>query len=121
MTISAIDSSMGKMEFLNLLATQLSNQNPMEPMDNSQFIAQLAQFSALEAAENTNENIETLVSLGVGNQAESMLGRTVTGTLASDGSDITGVVTAVDFTSGSPVLTVNGKEIALSEIKTISE
>lgn len=46
-----------KMDFLNLLVTELQNQNPLEPMDNQQMAAQLAQFTQLELTEDSNQNI----------------------------------------------------------------
>jgi flagellar basal-body rod modification protein FlgD len=62
-TSSAIADStkeMGKTEFLKLLVTQLKNQDPMNPMDNQQFIAQLATFSSLEQLISINKGITTL-------------------------------------------------------------
>ena len=53
--------SMGKEEFLQLLVTQLSNQNPLNPMKNEEFVAQLATFSSLEQQIGTNERLDTLV------------------------------------------------------------
>ena len=49
-----------KMDFLNLLVTELQNQNPLEPLDNQQMAAQLAQFTQLELTENSNENITAM-------------------------------------------------------------
>lgn len=53
---------MGKDDFLNLLVTQLKYQDPLNPTDSTQFTAQLAQFSALEAQENTNSLLESLLT-----------------------------------------------------------
>ncbi len=52
--------TLGKDDFLSLLVTQLKYQDPMEPLKDTEFIAQLAQFNALEQAQNTNEGIESL-------------------------------------------------------------
>jgi flagellar hook assembly protein FlgD len=49
-----------KMEFLNLLVTELKNQNPLEPLDNQQMAAQLAQFTQLEMTDEMNGNIKTM-------------------------------------------------------------
>lgn len=54
--------SLGKDEFLKLLVTQLKNQNPLNPMDSSAFVAQLAQFSSLEQLTNTNSKLDSLLT-----------------------------------------------------------
>ena len=65
---SAISSStggsdLGKEEFLQLLVTQFQYQDPLNPMEDKEFIAQLAQFSSLEQNMQMNENLENLLSL----------------------------------------------------------
>ncbi len=60
---SAATKEMGKDDFLLLLITQLRNQDPLDPMDNSEFVAQLAQFSSLEQMENLNAKFEDQASL----------------------------------------------------------
>ncbi|MAE69532.1 MAG: flagellar hook capping protein [Gemmatimonadetes bacterium] len=64
---AAQSSDFGKDEFLKLLVTQLSHQDPLSPMDNTAFVAQLAEFSALEQMTLVNENIEAQQSLIQGN------------------------------------------------------
>src|SRR5438874_406051 len=54
-------NKMGKDEFLKILMAQLSNQDPASPADTGQFVAQLAQFSALEQSQNMNTNLENLL------------------------------------------------------------
>lgn len=71
---------MGQQAFLTLFTTQLQNQNPLDPMANEAFVAQLAQFSQLEATTKMSTNIETLVkSLSTSqiSSASGMLGRKV--------------------------------------------
>jgi flagellar basal-body rod modification protein FlgD len=53
-------NTLGKDDFLNLLITQLQNQDPLSPMDSTEFSAQLAQFSSLEQLSNVNDNLETM-------------------------------------------------------------
>ncbi len=61
-TAASKSNELGKDEFLNLLVTQMNNQNPLEPQDNGEFIAQLAQFSSLEGIDNLNDTVSGFVS-----------------------------------------------------------
>ena len=74
--------------FLTLLTTQLKNQDPMSPMDSSQFTQQLVMFSQVEQQINTNSNLQTLIALGQANTLSSSatyLGKSITIT-TGDGS-----------------------------------
>jgi flagellar basal-body rod modification protein FlgD len=71
---------LGKNEFLELLVAQLNNQNPLEPQENGEFIAQLAQFSQVEGIEQLNSSMESLLSgyqSSQALQASSLVGRKV--------------------------------------------
>lgn len=73
-------SELGKDEFLKLLVTQMENQNPLEPQDNGEFIAQLAQFSSLEGIDNLNDTMGSFVSnyqSGMALEATALVGRKV--------------------------------------------
>jgi flagellar basal-body rod modification protein FlgD len=73
-------NDLGKNEFLELLVTQLNNQNPLEPQENGEFIAQLAQFSTVEGVEKLNSSMETMLSgyqSSQALQASSLVGRKV--------------------------------------------
>lgn len=70
----AANKKMGKQDFLNLLVTQLRYQDPLQPTENTEFVAQLAQFSNLEGTQNINTSIEDLgkqITSLVGNQKSS--------------------------------------------------
>lgn len=72
---------MGKDDFLNLLITQLQNQDPLNPTDHTEFTAQLAQFSSLEQLSNVNTNLEQLQNFQAStnnSQAVSLLGKEIT-------------------------------------------
>ena len=74
--------------FLTLLTTQLKNQDPLSPMDSSQFTTQLVQFSQVEQSINANQNLESLISLTkarASGDAVGFLGKTVTLTDGSGG------------------------------------
>ena len=78
--INGKGDEMGQTAFLTLFTTQLKNQNPLDPMQNEAFVAQLAQFSQLEATTKMSTNIDTLVksmSNSQSSNASSMIGKTV--------------------------------------------
>jgi flagellar basal-body rod modification protein FlgD len=73
-------SSLGKDSFLQLLVTQMQNQNPLDPQDNSEFVAQLAQFSSLETMQNLSSSVSSIGSMYQSSQAlqaSSLVGSSV--------------------------------------------
>lgn len=84
-------TTLDKDDFLKLLVTQLQNQDPLNPLQDTQFIAQMAQFSELEQMQNVNKTL--LIS-----QATSLMGRQVTWTDQETGAPQQGTVTAVQVT-----------------------
>jgi flagellar basal-body rod modification protein FlgD len=77
---SSGSKTLGKDDFLKLLVTQLQNQDPMNPTDSTEFVAQLAQFSSLEQLSNVNENLKVvqLFEQSINNaQAVNFVGKTV--------------------------------------------
>ena len=74
------NDELGRQEFLKLLTTQLQNQNPLDPMKNEQFVAQLAQFSTLEATLSMSGSLDNFVTSRKENdvlQASNLIGRSV--------------------------------------------
>ena len=96
---------LGKDDFLKLLITQLTHQDPTEPMDDREFIAQMAQFSTLEQMTNLSAEFERLRGLLQSGLAVSLLGKTVDIVLGS--ATITGQVDEVT-TGQYPQVLVNG-------------
>ena len=115
--------SLGKQDFLKLLMAQLQNQDPMKPMDDTQMIAQMAQFSALEATQSLQATIQASNNVQTVAQAGGLIGKYVQSDLA-DGTSILGAVTGVNFTSTdgvtSPTLVVNDKDVDYSSIRKVS-
>jgi flagellar basal-body rod modification protein FlgD len=97
-------SSISQQDFFRLLVTQLSFQDPLKPIDNEAFIAQIAQFTALEQARQTNDNINTLLSIQSSTQAIGLIGRTVEVNTAT--GTVVGQITTLNFFQGTPFLTV---------------
>ncbi len=110
---------LGKDAFLRLLTVQLKNQDPLSPLGNTEFIAQMAQFSSLEQLSNLAKLTEemgqhqrqaTLVA-----ESTALIGRTVTVEVPDPTSEeggtvkVTGQVTSVRLVSGWPKLVINGQ------------
>ena len=105
-TATTKDTSLGKDDFLKMLVTQLSNQDPLKPMDDTAFVAQMAQFSSLEQMQNMNA--ATLAT-----QANGMIGNNVTWANA-DNEVFQGVVKGVSIVSGQSKLIVEVDAITYS-------
>ena len=106
MAISPADasSSIGIQDFLKILTSQLNNQDPLKPVDNQEFVAQIAQFATLEQSRQLNVKIDELLSVQAATQSVGILGKTVD--VNKNGFLISGRVTALSFDSGQPLLTV---------------
>ncbi|MDF3836823.1 flagellar hook capping FlgD N-terminal domain-containing protein [Cupriavidus basilensis] len=89
---------------LKIILTQLTYQDPLKPMDNFEFVSQLAQFTTLEQTRQQTERIETLLSVQASTQAISLLGKKVDVTVNS--STLTGTVSAVAFNRNQQELTL---------------
>jgi len=99
---SGKNSAMGKDQFLKLFVAQLQHQDPMNPMQDSDFMGQMASFSTLEQVSN-------LASENARSNAIGLLGRTVT-YKNKDGAELTGTVEKVSTKDGKPSLTVGGAD-----------
>ena len=107
-------SSLGKDEFLKLLVTQLQYQDPLKPMDNTQFVSQMAQFSSLEQMQNLNSSFTAT-------KAMSLVGKYITGQITTDGDteEVKGEVQSVKLSSGKAYALVDGKEVLVDDISEI--
>ncbi|MFZ6721390.1 flagellar hook capping FlgD N-terminal domain-containing protein [Undibacterium sp. Ji49W] len=115
MTISSVGStsattnlqanSLGIQDFLKILLTQLNYQDPMKPMDNQQFMAQMAQFTTLQQTQQLNTNIEHLITNQASLQSVGLIGRTVD--IATESGTFSGQVVAISLSGDAPLLTVN--------------
>jgi flagellar basal-body rod modification protein FlgD len=122
-TAPTTGKSLGKQDFLKLLMAQLQNQDPMKPMDDTQMIAQMAQFSALEASQQLNATTQSSNNMQTIFQAGALIGKYIQANQV-DGTSTTGVVTSVGFTTlegvTSPTIQVSGKDVDYSTIVKVS-
>jgi len=109
-------SSLNQEDFIKLFLTQLNFQDPMEPVDNREFLAQIAQFSALEQARVTGESINDIVTLNSVSQSVSLLSKYVE--VSTLNGVQTGTVSAIRFTNEGPILTVTSTSgSVISDVK----
>jgi flagellar basal-body rod modification protein FlgD len=114
--------NLGKEDFLKLLVAQLTHQDPTSPMDDTQFVSQLAQYSGLEQQVNMNKNLETLIASNNANTAASAVSLigTVIGYSGEDGALKTGLVTFLDIVGGEVNLYLHdGTYLPFSEVQQI--
>lgn len=112
------NNNMGKDEFLNLLVVQLKNQNPLQPMEDKEFISQMAQFTSLETTQSMNKTIKV-------NSAYNMVNKIAKGVYEDEStgnySEITGVVEKVRIQNESVYLTLDGKEVKYDNVKEVTD
>src|SRR5574344_119026 len=108
--------SLGKDDFLKLLITQLSNQDPTSPMENTEFISQMAQFSSLEQMTNMSTGFDRLSSMLTSNNAVNTIGKTVD--LNIGDAQTTGVGDAVTY-GKNPQVKVNGMYYDMNQISAV--
>ncbi|MBN8432148.1 hypothetical protein JF535_14950 [Microbulbifer salipaludis] len=118
-------NSISQEEFLRLFLAQLQFQDPMEPLDNSEFLAQLAQFSSIEQNRQNGLQLENIARLNSSYQASELLGRSVE--VSSDSGSLFGSISAVSFDGSGTTFTVNATDgnvvsgLRLSQIRVIRQ
>ncbi|WP_019144101.1 flagellar hook assembly protein FlgD [Aeromicrobium massiliense] len=115
---TANDKSM----FLNLLVTQLRYQDPMNPTDSSEFMAQTAQFQSLEVMQDVASQLSALQSSQMAFGASSLVGRTVSYADPADPKKtLTGTVNGVSFEATGPVLDVAGTKVPMLNVVSVTD
>jgi len=112
------NSTLDKDAFLQLLVTQLKYQDPLNPLDDKEFLAQMAQFTALEQMQNMNQTTTK-------SQAYSMIGKNIVAEtynpLTYTTEEISGLVTSVIVKGSVPLLVVGGVEVPVSDVVEVYE
>lgn len=112
--------SVNKEQFLKLFLTQLQNQNPLEPMQDRDFLMQLAQFTQVENTEEVARVLQNLQSLAHATQATSLLGKRVVALRVTDSAPVEGVVSAVRFASDGVWLKIGNDEARVDSVLQVS-
>lgn len=120
---STASASLSMEDLLRVMLTELTYQDPLKPVENKDFIAQIAQFSSLDATQRLNSSIERMLALQSASQSVGLLGKNVSAT--TNGSSVTGQVTALSLVGSEPQLTITtaaGQTIAgitIGQVETI--
>ncbi|WP_321945821.1 flagellar hook assembly protein FlgD [Paraburkholderia sp. J10-1] len=108
---------------LQIILTQLTYQDPLKPVDNFEFVSQLAQFTSLEQSRQMSDKLDSLLALQSSNQTVGLLGRDVD--VKTDTSLVSGTVKSVSFQGSEPQLTIQTSDgqilsnTALSQIAAV--
>lgn len=98
-------------DFLTLMVAQLQNQDPLNPVSSDQFLMEMAAFTEVV-------DLQSLMQNSTEAQSVALIGKSVTA--QSSGQTIQGTVSAVDFSSGQPMLTIGSTEVPFSDVVSVS-
>jgi len=111
-------------DLLRVLLTELTHQDPFKPVDNKDFMAQIAQFASLDSSRQLNDNLVQLLTVQALNQSVGLIGLNVSADLGG-GQIVNGTVKAVDLQTGVPHVTIqdssgnNIADVTLGQLTTI--
>lgn len=122
---NAVKKTLGKDDFLKLLVTELTNQDPMQAMDNKEFISQMAQFSSLEIMNNVATAMEDLKSeiamqteQSLLMQGTALIGKKIEG-IDTDGQSIQGTVDSIKWLNNNWELQIGEKNVSLLKVTSV--
>lgn len=112
--------------FMRLLVSQLEHQDPLEPVANENFVAQLATFSSLEQLEGLNQNVVAMIALNQGNallsqltQSSALIGKQVSWNDLATQAERSGTVESVKIVDGLAVLRIAGEDVPLAAVNEV--
>lgn len=106
-------------DFMNMLITQLQYQDPTEPTGNEEILSQVSQLRDLQSATDLSETLQAMVTGSELSNAAGLIGQNIIGRNA-DGDIVEGVATSARLVDGEAVLKVNGEDVKLTDIDTVS-
>lgn len=117
---SATSQTLSEQDFLNLLVTQMTTQDPLNPMTNQDMLSQMVQFSTLQGNTALQSTLANVQSSQTFSDANSLIGRQVNLQADANGDTAQGVVSSVDLSSGTPQIVVNGQSYNLSQVLNVA-
>ncbi len=119
--VSAVSAQSISNDYLQLLSAQLSNQDPLEPMDNSDMTAQMAALAELEQMENLNSKFSTLLNNFNMAEGATFIGKEISYFPEGQDTAVSGVVSEVKIVDSEPKLVVGANTVALDEVISVKE
>jgi flagellar basal-body rod modification protein FlgD len=110
------NNDVSQSQFLQLLVTEMKNQDPTQPVDQTQTLTQLAQFSELEQMTNLNSTMSTDGTYQQLSSNAALIGQTVTTAPTETAAGVTGTVSSVTFSNGAAYLDINGQTVPASSV-----
>ncbi len=111
-------SNIGLEQFISLMVTELQNQDPLNPMDNTQLLQQLSQMQSITSTKKLTETLDSVLLGQNLSNAGALIGKTING-LTDDGTEVTGKVDQATLVSNVPYLNVGDKSIKISNVRYI--
>ncbi len=112
--------SLGKDDFMKLLVAQLANQDPLDPMEDKEFISQMANFSSLEQMTNLNTTMTNFAGGQMLSQYAPLVGKNVEG-IDTNGEFLSGTVDSIKFVEGKVYATIDETSVPVEYINTIKQ
>ncbi len=106
-------------DFLQLLVSQMQNQDPLNPLSSNQFLQEMASFTEVTDLTQLQQLTQSLVNNEVASQGLQLLGRTVTAVDPSSGQTVSGTVSSLTMQNGQPVLTIGSAQLPVSSVVTV--
>jgi len=119
--ISATDSGQMRLDYLNLLITQLRNQNPLEPLDNNEMASQLTMLGQLEQLENLNGNFAKVMTATQLSQAAGLVGKEISFYDGEAQAAVSGRVDRVEVVDGEVCLMVGEAAVGFENILSVRD
>jgi len=117
---SATSQTLSEQDFLNLLVTQMTQQDPLNPETNEDLLSQMVQFSTLQSNTTTQADLGQLESGQAFSEANALIGWQVNLQTDTNGDTAQGVVSGVDLSSGTPQIVVNGQSYNLGQVLSVT-
>lgn len=111
-------NTLSRQDFLNIMLSEMTHQDPMNPVDNQQFLSQLSQLESLQAMNSLSDNIASMLAVQQLGSASALIGKTVEGK-GANGEALAGVVEKVVIQNGAVSVVVGGTQLPFANVQSV--